>query len=797
MKEERLIGNSGVQEMRQQSHDAVEEIRQQGLQAVEEIRESAGVMNDIFHLTDNPEFSEATIDSEEKLLEGTRQDGSKVFGGSVEVKGKIKTDKDAEIGGDLHLSGASLVSPKGSPFMKATTDEEGKVINGIKENGNHYFGTPIENDAAEVSSLNDPEGRTEVLKDAEGRVISYRKNDGSKVECVGFSSPSVSSKTLQTEKIEGLSDEGLTEFERMLKEHGFRPGGTGDWSDYVSNDGESPLSISEPRCAMLNILSDIDLTSLSKKGRPEAVKGVNYEVPVQVEFFDMQGNYFKKWGEISGQGNSSMGFIKKNIAIDLFDDETRDGAFAVKFGGWVAQDSYHFKAFYTDFFKGVSVIAYKIAMQAQKTRGIFDDISWKKALIKESEITDNPWGYTISDLTLQTNNEARCMPDGFPIIIYQNGEFYGVFAMCLKKHRDNYHMDKGTATHIHLDGIVNDTSLFDANGNVDWTQFEVRNPKNLYYKEAHGGTYKYDADLPGQFEIADQATVNAWIAAGQFPDGTTITSKIEKQLKICAKVHKYVTDFSYCYRTAMGKATTEEKMASFETFFDPDNLIDYLVINMAIGDGDGFGPNWQWTTWDGKKWYVNQYDKDNTFGSDSKGFFINSVKDPMSWYGSGSYIMAFLRTYYMDRIVARWNELVEKGVFTKENFLNITNEWVARIGYNNLYKEYKEKWTESPCCRDPKISDNWKVKTIYYTPTYIEDTYNPETNYMAGDTCEIFQSNFMIVFECKVDNTQGIFPCHKYNLTPQYLGFYDNIWRVAKYIEKQLEEVDAFINSNN
>ena len=42
---------------------------------------------------------------------------------------------------------------------------------------------------------------------------------------------------------------------------------------------------------------------------------------VWVEFYDMQGNYFKKRAIHNAQGSSSMLFIKKNGAFDFCNDE--------------------------------------------------------------------------------------------------------------------------------------------------------------------------------------------------------------------------------------------------------------------------------------------------------------------------------------------------------------------------------------------------------------------------------------------------------------------------------------------
>ena len=694
---------------------------------------------------DNKEYIEAVVDNEDKIIEATKPDGTKVFSVKVEAP-EVSSDK---------------ILLQGKEISSASTVDVQYIID-------------------------DKEERVEIATDADGKVVSYRDKQGVLHEMSGFSTNSLK-----------LTESGMTEFQQALKDSGFQPGGHGDWSDYISEDGKNPLCLSEPRCATINLNTNISLSGLLKKGMTGAQKGVNYDVPCELEFYDMQGNYFKKWVAISGQGNSSMMFPMKNIAFDLFDEQSMDAAFKVKFGDWVSQDSFHLKAFYADFLKGTAIVAYKIAMQAQKTRGFFNDVAWKKALINPSDINANPMNSDLTDFELQMNTGARCMPDGFPIIVYQNGEFYGIYTLCIKKHRDNYHMSKSNPKHIHLDGDLKNDTIF--NGVVDWTQFEVRNPKDLYYKEAHidtsgRSTFKYDADDPGQFEIADQATVDAWINAGQLPDGTVITSKIEKNLKNTAKVHKYVTDLSGHLGIIESGATEEEKKALFETYFDADNIIDYELINLALNDRDGFGPNWQWTCWDGVKWYVNEYDKDNSFGYDSKGFLVRNVPNPANWFGYGVFPTQFVIDHYLSDIKARWTELVSDGIFTTSNFMQMINEWTNRIGYSNYERQYKEKWPDTPCCRASDISPNWELVSIDYSPGS-QDNYNPSTNYMIGDECTLYEEAYLLTFRCIVDNTLGVFPCRIYPDRPQFLGFYDNIWRFKKFIDENLSAVSDFITN--
>ena len=88
----------------------------------------------------------------------------------------------------------------------------------------------------------------EVKLDADGKVIEGLTSDGTKVVNVNTEFKNISVETLTTDNLT-LSDKALTDFEQALKDHGFRPGGAGDWSEATS------LHIPEPRCAMINITS--------------------------------------------------------------------------------------------------------------------------------------------------------------------------------------------------------------------------------------------------------------------------------------------------------------------------------------------------------------------------------------------------------------------------------------------------------------------------------------------------------------------------------------------------------------
>ena len=199
-------------------------------------------------IINNSEFLEVTTDSEDKLLEGIREDGTKIIGGGLNVSGSAK------IFGNMEVSGVSYKVIENPEYVAAWVDAEDKVIFGIKSDGKTYVGdadflndiddiknflhnitdknidwdalssiTTVENseyievktdlegkilagrthdgaifenvglstpklsiDGATIKNIEDPEERTEVLTDKEGKIISYRDYDGVKHEEVGL-----------------------------------------------------------------------------------------------------------------------------------------------------------------------------------------------------------------------------------------------------------------------------------------------------------------------------------------------------------------------------------------------------------------------------------------------------------------------------------------------------------------------------------------------------------------------------------------------------------------------------------
>ena len=643
--------------------------------------------HEMYSVITNEEWLYAIIDAENKVLGGFRADDGHMVVGGIDVSTFI-SNAIIDIQ-DIKERTAHLSTIVNDEYLSVETDADGKVIGYTAPDGSHYlYKVKSETIPTEFEHIEDPEGRTEITTDADRRVLAYRDSEGKKHEhSMEIKNLEVSNLNLQGNSVNNIQD--------ALKANGFEVKSRIDWSEYISKNGDYPLNLPTPRCARLNIISNSDLTQLSKLGLSGAIEGKNYNIPAVIEFWDMQGNYFKKNAYLSGQGSSSMKYIKKNIAIDLFDSEIGGESFSVKFGEWVPQDSFHLKAYYTDPFRGIGVIGYSIYNDIVKTRGLEKDYVWKRALLNTDIITPtNPNVNGKKEVLLYTESGARCFPDGFPCMVFQNGEFWGLYSFQLKKHRSNYCLNKKMAEHIHLDGNISETSLFNANGdssliqwkNINKVGFEIRNPKPLYLMDGS----VYDADI-NSGELIDETS--------EFYD--------ESKHKTCAKVKKYIIDFSKTLATIkaaenvyLGNKTDENLKAikdTLETYFDSENLIDYLITCDVLRNTDGFADNWQWVTYNGVKWYVCLYDVDNILGNHWQP--VQTINPPLTGKHitqiiTYSSMMKYITTYYVSELEERYAYLRKNGIIDAERIITKIRDWMLRFGGQYAYELEANKWTD-------------------------------------------------------------------------------------------------------
>ena len=472
-----------------------------------------------------------------------------------------------------------------------------------------------------------------------------------------------------------------SDFERTVAERGYAPV-VADLSDFER------ICIDEPRLALVNFTG---FSSMPDR-KTTTVKGY-------MEVYDGNGVYFRKPVALSGQGGYTIRFPKKNFVCHFTDAQwNEDGGAELKIGQWVGQDAFHFKAFYTDFTRGLGEVGYKLFSQMVADRRPY----WERG------------GY-------YRNSAARCFPDGFPCAVYLGGRFYGIFAWQLKKHRKNMNQLKDCDAHIHLDGNLRDDYIF--RGKISWSQFEVRTPRKLYgYRGAvYNGNYPCELidetsdsyDLP-----ADPADVRA-----------------AKQLS--AKVKRHIVDMSRYWDElrAMEQdgADTAAMRREIERRYDIEALIDYAVHYYFTRNGDGTLKNWQWFTYDGRRWAVTPYDLDQTFGIGLYGN-IEPPHRPLDRLTSGPFY--WTDRYYADDIARRYAQLRAARVLDYANVTALIDDWCGRVG-SDLYLQEEQRWADSPCYSDARCNPGWESVGLDDPEYWLsgQGNYDPNHTYQAGDVC--------------------------------------------------------------
>jgi hypothetical protein len=682
-------------------------------------------LNEMYHVEQNEEFFAAWVTTDDKVVLGLRRDGQII--GEIHAVNALK-----QVISQLQSDLASLQEKVGTidtnlkelldvfslqenpEYMKVETDAEGKILSTTNTDGSHYIhNAKSETIPEEFFHIEDPEGRTEITTDEEDKILGYRDSEGTRHE------HKISANHIN------LSDDAAKEVNEAFKSAGIKMENPSDFSK------DSYIELPIPRVA-----AQVRLYA------PKLPTTKTDDIKAEIEYNDKDGNYFRKPVILNAQGSSSMSYYVKNMAIDI-NDESK-----IKFGDFPAQDSFHLKKYYIDAFRGQCIVGYHLIEQMYMTRPYGERRPWD--YLNTNNSVENGTGSISKDF----DNCSKSHPDGFPIrIIWVNSStkeetVMGVYAWNLKKSREVYNVDKKKAENIILDGEINSSSLFE--GAVDWTKFEIRNPKSLL--DINGD--KYDGDNPKELSDTDSSS-------------------------------KKVKDYIIRLSGAMADLKTNNNKETFEKYFNVPFFIDYFLQSQVTYNADGFNKNWIWGTLDGQKWNPNIYDEDSIFGLNAAtGAYIIKNSDQQTILG----LSTDLPTYYLSQlyeteIKERYKELRDAGVFTVDNIVGLLESWLSRIGYDNL-KEDLSIYKETPSYRAGNLNDGWEI--VGWSNR--KDTYNNETTYNEGDTCIYYKWSFKATKTITgIPPTSTIYEHGPVNI----MGFYNSIGRVKRWLVNRINFLDS------
>ncbi|MBQ6718902.1 MAG: CotH kinase family protein [Oscillospiraceae bacterium] len=302
---------------------------------------------------------------------------------------------------------------------------------------------------------------------------------------------------------------------------------------------------------------------------------------------DRTGTCSVKW-----QGSSSLAYPKKNYTVKF------DTAFEAK-TGWGSQKKYCLKANYIDFSHARNLVCAKLWGQVVKSRTTANE-----------------------RLNALVNGGAV---DGFPITVYINGEYAGLYTFNIPKDGWMYGMGEGTNECIICADVNGAATQFKGTALLDGTDFEME-----YITDESNTQWAVDS-------------VNQLISACINSDGTDLDTTIAQYLDI-------------------------------------DSAIDYWLFVAFIGGDDMIVKNYLLSTYDGTKWFYGAYDMDAVFGLHWAGTSIQTANGyaTLSYIRSLNTVMDLLATHKPDALKQRYRVL-KSSVLSEENVVTVFANFIGSI----------------------------------------------------------------------------------------------------------------------
>ena len=380
---------------------------------------------------------------------------------------------------------------------------------------------------------------------------------------------------------------------------------------------------------------------------------------------------FEKYTKIKVQGSSSLAYEKKNYTINFYEDDSFNEKSKVDMGkGWGEQSKYNLKANWIDKSHSRNIVSARIAGKVQEKFNVLNDLPNHGSI------------------------------DGFPVEVYTNNEFLGLYTWNIPKDEWMWNIDKSNKDHIVLEG--------------SW----------------------YTEYVNFQTEL-DSFEGTAWdVEAGKTNEET-------------------VKNFNRLVRF-INNSSDEEFVHDFDKYLNKDACLNYLVMLYLIEGIDNTGKNMMLLTYNnGETWYPCLYDLDSTFGTDTKGKILGSYKilpeDEFADHSTNNLITRMIKCF-PDEISNRWFYL-RKNIFKKENILNEFYDFLYEIPEASLEKE-ADKWKDIPGYDINQIKEFLDVRLPYIDNIMHERYTNIDLEYFREAFPQIVKNvwkkkskfNFILIF---------------------------------------------------
>lgn len=342
------------------------------------------------------------------------------------------------------------------------------------------------------------------------------------------------------------------------------------------------------------------------------------ELPVMLTY-KSKTDEFTSYATLKVQGDSSTAFPKKNYTIKLYKDQAHSVKDKHKFKYWSAYNKFVIKANWIDITHARNVVGARIWSDMVKTRSDYNNLP------AEMLASDN----------------LACI-DGFPVMLYANGQYYGRYAFNITK--DNMlNMDEDNVGHAMVQGQGYD-----------------------------GGTY------------FKRVIIDNW--SDELTDDIThVQARWEEILSFVS------TAADATFRT------------NLKNYFSVPSLIDWYLFGLAFLAYDSYGKNQSYLTYDGNYFICSAYDMDNIVGMYWTGEIAYKPTD--AWYpystttslspsgntfsDNGNYLYKRIADLFGTEIKSRWAELrTHGGGLSFENIDKRFSEWCSLVTVEQMKEDY-------------------------------------------------------------------------------------------------------------
>lgn len=319
--------------------------------------------------------------------------------------------------------------------------------------------------------------------------------------------------------------------------------------------------------------------------------------------YESKDKKFETHALIKWQGTSSLSYTKKNYTISFYKNDNYEEEKNIDVGFGSKENIYCLKANWIDKTHARNIVTARMMSKIQEKYNLFID----------------------------TPNNG--LIDGYPVEIYLNGEFLGLYTLNIPKSAWMFNMDENNKNHI----------VFAAEG---WDR------TNLFKEEAEYGKW--------ELEVGEENEENL------------------------AKLNRLIN--------FVDNSDDETFKKDFDKYLNLDATINYLIMMEFANLNDNIAKNMLIVTYDGKVWYPSLYDLDTSWGTKWDGKEKVSYNNFPKI--TNSKLWKRVLEHYSSEIAERYFEL-RKDILTKENVMKEFNDFYDSIPEETWTKE-NERWENIP-----------------------------------------------------------------------------------------------------